>query len=303
MSEKQIKKKDLTPGKREFQGTVATEVECMGPGLHSGGKRRVLIRPAPAGHGIVFRLADGKSAGVPIPALWNHAKVSPLCTSLASGKNTRLRTIEHLMAALYACGVDNADVEVFGREIPVMDGSSQPFVELLDRAGIRSQDQPRRRFILKKTVEVSEEYRVLKAEPAQRFQLVIRTSTKGFGSMVWKGQMNREIFKKEIAAARTFGRLDHGLMAKFFTALTSSPLCQGAGLSTAVVIHRKKILNPEGLRFPDEFARHRVLDLIGDLMLAGGDLIAKVTAKSPVHRLNRKLLEAIFSDPEAWQEI
>lgn len=297
---------DLIPSRRptttEFQGTLAAEVDFQGPGLHSGGTQRIVMRPAPAGHGVSFISGSRKSKGVSFPALWQRAKDSRLCTSLDMGRGARLRTIEHLMAACYACGVDNAEIEVLGREIPIMDGSAKPIVELIERAGVQPLNSPRRRIALRKTIQVRDRNRVLKAEPSPRFHLVVQTSTPGFGRMVWKGPMNRTVFKREIIAARTFGRLDHGLLAKFLTAFSKEPLCQGAGFRTAIVTSRTKVLNPGGLRFPDEFVRHRVLDLVGDLMLAGGDLIAKVTAKSPAHRINRLLLKAIFTDPEAWEE-
>jgi UDP-3-O-[3-hydroxymyristoyl] N-acetylglucosamine deacetylase len=237
-----------------------------------------------------------------IPAKWQTVRDMPLCTCLTAENGTRVRTVEHLMAALYACGIDNAMVELRGREIPILDGSAEPWAASIQSAGILKQEKPRRRIIVRKKIELAEGHGRAIIEPFKFLHLNLRTSTKGFGKMVWKGRMDRELFRRDITPARTFGRLSQGLAARFLTAAMPHPLCQGAGLKTAVVIWQGRILNPEGLRFPDEFVRHRVLDFMGDLMLGGADLIGKITVKSPTHRLNRKILEAIFTDPDAWEE-
>jgi UDP-3-O-[3-hydroxymyristoyl] N-acetylglucosamine deacetylase len=147
---------------------------------------------------------------------------------------------------------------------------------------------------------VQEGRRHLTIKPAPLLRVRVRTHVRNFGRFRWRGPLDRRIFAEEIIPARTYGRLGEGLLAKIFTPLWRDPLCQGANLQSALVLWRGTILNPEGLRSADEFARHRVLDLMGDLMLAGTDIIGQITARSPVHRLNRKLLEAIFNDPEAW---
>lgn len=237
-----------------------------------------------------------------MPATWQNVRDMPLCTCLAAENGAQVRTIEHLMAAFYGCGIDNAFVEVHGRELPILDGSAKPWVELIQDGGIKRLKSPRRRLVLKKTIQVAEGNRCISIEPSKATRVRLRTSTKGFGRMVWRGPMKREVFLQEIAPARTFGRLSQGLAARLLTALAPNPLCQGASLKTAVVISRGRVLNPEGLRYPDEFVRHRVLDLMGDLMLTGADLVGTITAKSPIHRLNRKLIEAIFADPQSWEE-
>lgn len=289
-----------TPLRRQ-QGTVTRPLDQAGPGLHSGGQQRVIIRPAEAGTGILFRHIDRRGRITDIPGLWNHVRDMPLCTCLAAENGVRVRTIEHLMAAFYGCGVDNAIVEVCGKEVPILDGSARPWIESIQSAGVRSQGQPRRRIALRKTVQVADDHRFIKMEPSQRLRLRLRTSTKGFGKMLWRSPMKRDVFVKDIAAARTFGRLGQGLAARLLTKVAPHPLCQGASMKTAIVISRGRVLNPEGLRYPDEFVRHRVLDLMGDLMLAGAELVGTITARSPVHRLNRRLLEAIFADADSWE--
>jgi len=288
--------------KIDHQGTVARPVFMEGPGLHSGGSHRVAIEPAKAGHGIVFRTVDRRGRSAMIPAKWQNVRDMPLCTCLTAENGMRVRTVEHLMAALYACGIDNATVEVHGPEIPILDGSAEPWVSAIQNAGILQQEKPRRRIVVRKKIELAERHGRAIIEPFKFLHLNLRTFTKGYGKMVWKGRMDRELFRKDMAAARTFGRLGQGLAARLLTAAMPHPLCQGAGLKTAVVISQSRILNPEGLRFPDEFVRHRVLDFMGDLMLGGSDVVGKITVKSPTHRLNRKILHAIFSDPEAWEE-
>jgi UDP-3-O-[3-hydroxymyristoyl] N-acetylglucosamine deacetylase len=283
------------------QGTLAGPIAREGPGLHAGGNQRVVINPAPSGHGIVFRQIDRRGRATDIPASWQHVRDSPLCTCLVGENGSRVRTVEHLMAAFYGCGIDNAIVEVRGREVPILDGSARPWIELIQVAGVKHLEQPRRRLVLRKMVEVADGHRRMTIEPFKVMRLNVRTFTRGFGKMVWKGPMRRDLFLTDIASARTFGRLSHGLAARLLTAASPNPLCQGAGMNTAIVISRGRVLNHEGLRYPDEFVRHRVLDLMGDLMLGGADLIGKITAKSPIHRLTRKLLEAIFNDPEAWE--
>lgn len=284
------------------QGTLARTLTQEGPGLHTGGTRRVVIHPAEAGHGIVFRQIDRRGRATNIPAHWRSVLDMPLCTCLAAGNGKRVRTVEHLMAAFYGCGIDNAMVEVHGNEVPILDGSARPWAELIQACGIRQLEQPRRRILIRKKIEVTDGNRRLTIEPGKATRVRLRTSTRGFGKMIWKGPMKREVFLQEIAPARTFGRLSQGLAARLLTAVAPNPLCQGASMKTAIIISRGKVLNPEGLRYPDEFVRHRVLDLMGDLMLAGADLIGMITAKSPIHRLNRQLIDAVFADPQAWEE-
>jgi UDP-3-O-[3-hydroxymyristoyl] N-acetylglucosamine deacetylase len=289
--------------KNDRQGTLAKPFSYEGPGLHSGGKQLVVIHPAEAGAGIVFRQINKRGQTTEIPASWRRVRDMPLCTCLTAENGAKVRTIEHLMAAFYGCGVDNAVVEVSGREIPIIDGSASPWVELIQTAGIRRLEQPRRRIVLNKKIEVTDGNRRITIEPSKVLRVRLKTSTKDFGKMVWRGPMKRRVFLKEIAPARTFGRLSQGLAARLLTAVAPNPLCQGASRKTAIVISRGRVLNTEGLRYSDEFVRHRVLDLMGDLMLAGAELVGTITAKSPVHRLNRKLLEAIFADPQAWEEV
>jgi len=283
------------------QGTVRSPVAFAGPGLHTGGRQKVVVRPAPADHGIVFRSVGCGAEATDIPAHWQNTRELPLCTCLVSERGVQVRTIEHLMAAFYACGVDNALVEVRGGEIPILDGSAKPFVNALQCAGITDLGRARRRIRIRKPLTVQEGGRCLSIKPAPLLRVRVRTHVRNFGRFRWRGPLDRRIFTEEIVPARTYGRLGEGLLARVLTALCRDPLCQGADLQSALVLWRGTILNPEGLRSADEFARHRVLDLMGDLMLAGTDIIGQITARSPVHRLNHQLLQAIFTDPEAWE--
>jgi len=293
----------LTIPSSQQQGTVARSIVCEGPGLHTGRSHHVSIHPAEPDQGIIFRQIDRGGCSTTIPATWQNVRDLPLCTCLCAANGKRVRTVEHLLAAFYGCGIDNAIVELRGREIPILDGSASPWVDLINAGGLELQGKARRRIFLRKKVEVFDGTRCLSIEPSKTPRLRLRTSTKGFGRMVWRGPMKRELFLRDIASARTFGRLSHGLAARLLTAVALNPLCQGASMKTAIVISGGRVLNPEGLRYPDEFVRHRVLDLMGDLMLAGADLVGTISAKSPVHRLNHKLLATIFNDPEAWEEL
>jgi UDP-3-O-[3-hydroxymyristoyl] N-acetylglucosamine deacetylase len=292
----------LKTSKHHRQGTLTKPFSHEGPGLHSGGNQRVIIHPAEAGKGIVFRQINKRGRITDIPATWRRVRDMPLCTCLAAENGAKVRTVEHLMAAFYGCGVDNAAVEVFGEEIPILDGSAAPWIELMHATGVRRLEQPRRRIVLRKKIEVADGNRRITIEPSKVLRVRLRTSTKGFGKMAWRGPMKRSVFCQEIASSRTFGRLSQGLAARLLTSVAPNPLCQGASRKTAIVISRGRVLNAEGLRFPDEFVRHRVLDLMGDLMLAGADLLGTITAKSPIHRLNRQFVEAVFTDPTAFEE-
>jgi UDP-3-O-[3-hydroxymyristoyl] N-acetylglucosamine deacetylase len=283
------------------QGTVRQPAVFEGPGLHSGGTRKAVVFPAPANHGIVFRVFDPRRGATDIAANWRNARQTPLCTCLAAENGVAVRTVEHLLAACYACGIDNAIVEVHGREIPVLDGSALPFIKGFHSAGLKSLGQPRKRLVIRKKLTVEEGKRRITVAPFPELRVRVRTFVRKIGRSRWRGPLDRAVFAGEIAAARTYGRLEEGLLAKAVTSFWREPLCQGAGLDSSVVVWRGKVLNRGGLRFPDEFARHRVLDLMGDLMLAGADIVGRITARSPVHRLNCRLIETIYDDREAWE--
>jgi UDP-3-O-[3-hydroxymyristoyl] N-acetylglucosamine deacetylase len=285
------------------QGTVASPVQSEGLGLHTGGSHRVTILPASADHGIVFRQIDRRDTKTDIPANWRCVRELPLCTCLAAAGRAQVRTVEHLLAACYACGVDSALIEVRGSEIPILDGSAQPWIELIRAAGVTRLEKPRKRLRILQPVTVEDGARRISIRPARYFSVKLRTSVRGFGTSRWQGRMNRKIFREEISKARSFGRLRLGLLAKLFTRFHRDPLCQGANLSSVVAVARGRVLNPGGLRYPDEFVRHRVLDLMGDLMLGGADLIGRIDAQSPVHSLNRRFLEELLSAPLAWERV
>ena len=250
--------------------------------------------------GIVFvktikKWGDVKNK-IEIPAHWQNVKTLPLCTCLASDDGHQIRTIEHLMAAFYACGVDNAVVEVEGSEIPVLDGSSKLFIEGIEATGVIALDQTRIIHQVTAITEFSEGERSIKIEPADNLEFDISIVLSHFGRLHWQGEVTPEIFKQEMSSARTFGRLKNGLLAKL-TRFQKDPICLGANMKTALVIDSKdNILNKDGLRMENEIIYHRVLDLVGDLMLANGHIQGKITAKSSAHRLNHGLLKNLFTE-------
>ena len=285
------------------QGTVARDICFAGPGLHTGRQCRAMVKEAPTGHGIVFRLLDKRGREKLIRADWRNVRDLPLCTCLTDGSRSQVRTVEHLLGALFACGIDNALVEVEGEEIPLLDGSAKPFVDALSHA-IKVQIAPRRVTKILKWLNLEDGPRWIKIRPSKTFRLEIQTYVEPFGRLPWwRSDVTRSFFAKEIAPARTFGSLREGLLAKTLTWMLPNPVCLGANTMNTVAISRGSVVTPGGLRFPDEFVRHRALDLVGDLMLSGTDFQGRFVCFSPTHRMTRQALEAIFSKPEFYETL
>lgn len=282
------------------QQTITQKIYLEGKGLHTGRHAKLCIHPASDNTGIRFRRIDPKGKNTEIPALWTETKELPLCTCIVGKNGIQVRTIEHLMAAFYACQIDNALVEIQGEELPIFDGSSHVFVEALDAAGVTPQESTRRVIRILKTIEIQENERRIKIEPADSFSIDLSISLAKFGPFNWSGPVDPATFKQEITSARTFGRLKNGLFAKIATCFWKDPVCLGADRGSALVLVGNKVLNKGGLRMPDEFIRHRVLDAVADMTLAGAPLKGKITGSSTAHRLNHDLLRTLFSDDDAW---
>lgn len=292
----------MNPGADNLQGTVRAVVNLAGRGLHTGRKSRLTIHPAPAHHGIVFHLAGKAGTTTKIPADWRKVRRLPLCTALSDGARPQVRTVEHLLAACYGCGLDNAIMEVSGAEIPLLDGSAKPFIDSITGAGIERQPAKRKTIRVTKTLQVEDGPRWVKVEPHDTLRVAVQTYFKPFGRLPWCDQeIRRENFADEIAPARTYGLLGEGLAAKLTTWFWRDPICLGVNARNAVSVWRGRVVTPGGLRYPDEYSRHRVLDWVGDLMLAGADFRARFTCFSPTHHLARKTLEAIFSNRDACE--
>lgn len=279
-----------------MQGTIKSPVSFKGRGLHTGKRSHISVHPADENTGINFKRIDKAGQNTTILAHWKNTKKLPLCTCIASPDNgVHVRTIEHLMAAFYACGIDNALVEVNGSELPIMDGSSEPFIKEISHAGVIEQGSPRKIFYLKESYKVSEGDKMIIIEPATSLSIDVTISLRKIGRLNWSGEVTPELFKSEIASARTFGRLKSGILAQL-TRFSKDPICLGANTRTAlVVVGGDKVLNKGGLRMSNEYVRHRVLDLMGDFILSGGHVCGKITAVSPAHRLTHELLKKILS--------
>jgi UDP-3-O-[3-hydroxymyristoyl] N-acetylglucosamine deacetylase len=281
------------------QRTLKSLIRASGVGLHTGAKVRIALRPAPADAGIVFRRVDLPSP-VDIPARAELVGEARLASTLIKG-DTKIHTVEHLMSAFSGLGVDNVYVDLDASELPIMDGSASPFVLLLQQAGIEEQAAPKRFLRVKKTVEVKEGDKWARLEPYEGFRLsfsiefrhpVIEKSTQAVTI-----DFAETSYLKEIARARTFGFMHE------VEDLKDSGLALGGGLDNAVVLDEQGVLNAEGLRFADEFIRHKLLDAIGDLYLMGRPLLAAFTAHKSGHALNNRLARAILAEPGALETV
>jgi UDP-3-O-acyl N-acetylglucosamine deacetylase len=266
-----------------IQATIRREVSLEGIGLHSGVPTRMVLTPASADTGIVFRGPDGTL----IPGNAEHVVDSNFATTVGAF-GVRVRTIEHLMAAAAAMGVDNLIAEVSGGEVPAADGSARPFVDLLASAGVAALPAPRRALAIDEPLRVGDDSRWIHVLPAESFRIsyTLDNSHPAIGVQAASFELTEEAFTKEVAPARTYGFLrDVPMMRK-------NGLALGGSLDNAVVVGKRSVLN-DSLRFADEFVRHKVLDLVGDLFLLGQPIIAHVVARNAGHALNFELVKAI----------
>ncbi len=278
------------------QQTLKNPINCSGVALHSGAKVSMVLHPAEADTGIVFRRTDA-AGGSEVQALWRNAIETPLCTTLVDGRGNQIATIEHLMAALAGCGIDNAVIELNGPEVPIMDGSAAPFVFLIECAGVAVQDSPRRALRILSDVAVSEPHRAAALAPGSGYTVgfEIEFPNTLIGRQEWFTEVSESAFKRDVARARTFG------LAQDIEKMRAMGLARGGSLENAIVVNGQEIVNDDGLRFENEFVRHKVLDSIGDLYMAGAPIIGHFQGDRAGHALTLRLLHALFADEDAWE--
>jgi len=279
------------------QRTLKNVIRATGVGLHTGDKVLLTLRPAAPDTGIVFRRVDLPEP-VEIRALPHHVHDTRLCTALEQN-DARVATVEHLMSAFAGLGIDNAYVDLTAGEVPIMDGSAGPFVFLLQSAGIVEQPVPKKFIRVKKTVEVHEGDKWVRFEPYFGFKINFtidfdHPAVEHTGQTV-KIDFADNSYIKEVSRARTFGFMHE------VETLRNMGLARGGSLDNAIVLDEYRILNSDGLRYDDEFAKHKVLDAIGDLYMLGYPLLGAFTAHKSGHALNNKLLLALMADAEAWE--
>lgn len=279
------------------QRTLKSLVRATGVGLHTGQKVTVTLRPAHPDTGVVFRRVD-LAAPVDIPARADLVGETRLSSCLVQG-GAKVYTVEHLMSALAGLGVDNVYVDLDGPEVPIMDGSAAPFVLLVQQAGLQEQSAPKRFLRVKKRVEVKDADKWARFDPYEglklSFSIVFNHPVIDKSSQSVTVDFAHTSYLKEIARARTFGFM-HDVES-----LRDSGLALGGGLDNAVVLDEYRVLNAEGLRFADEFIRHKVLDAIGDIYLLGKPLLGAFSAHKSGHALNNRLLRALLAEPSAWE--
>jgi UDP-3-O-[3-hydroxymyristoyl] N-acetylglucosamine deacetylase len=276
------------------QLTIQRPAEIEGVGLHTGVPGRLRLLPAPADTGIVFRRTDLDNFEIEAH-INNLARVSYATSLMRQG--VLISTTEHLLAALYSCGVDNVYAEIDALEVPILDGSSKPFIELLERAGTRRLRRRRRYIKVTKPLEFCDGDRRIGIYPADEFrvQCMVDYGHPAIGPQDVEMGVDRQAFSRELAPARTFGFL------KDFAGLQAMGLIRGGSLANAIVLDDKSILNGP-LRFPDEFGRHKALDLIGDLALVGRPLLASIVAHRAGHSLHTQLVTRLLEDHSLWVE-
>ena len=278
------------------QRTLKASVSCMGVGLHSGQTVRLTLNPAAVNAGIIFRRSDVSTDQAEILARWHNVVDTRMCSVLGNAYGVTIGTVEHIMAAMAGCGIDNAEIEVDGSEVPIMDGSSEPFVSLIKSAGVLEQKLARRVIRICKEIKVSVGDSKASLKPGNYLDLNFKIDfeSKAVARQEFSLGLMNGSFCKELARARTFGFLHE------VEKMQAAGLAKGGSLENAVVVNGDKVLNEGGLRFDDEFVRHKMLDAVGDLYLAGAPIIGCFSGARSGHAANNALLRALFSDDEAW---
>jgi UDP-3-O-[3-hydroxymyristoyl] N-acetylglucosamine deacetylase len=281
------------------QNTLKSAVTFTGLGLHSGRPVRMVVRPAAAEHGLWFRRTDVLNHDALISAHWSSVKPSRLCTVIANAAGDEVSTIEHLMAALAGCGIHNALIEIDGPEVPILDGSAAPFVDAFLARGLIEQSAPVRAIRVLQTVEVREGDAVARLEPSDmleiRFQIDFAEA--GIGKQSRQLNMSNGAFVRELADSRTF------CLQADVDAMRANGLALGGTFDNAVVFDGGRVLSPGGLRHVDEPVRHKMLDAMGDLALAGGPILGLYTGIRAGHALTNRLLRALFARQDAFRMV
>jgi UDP-3-O-[3-hydroxymyristoyl] N-acetylglucosamine deacetylase len=281
------------------QRTLNNTIRATGVGLHSGNKVYMTLRPAPVDHGIVFRRTDLEPA-VEVPASAALVTETTLCTGLTCGQ-AKVQTVEHLMSAAAGLGIDNMIVELSSAELPIMDGSSGPFVFLLQSAGIAEQDAPKRFIRILKEIEVREGDKIARFTPYDGFRLDFTIQFDH--PMIPAKQSHHRLefstpaYIKEISRARTFGFM------RDLEYMRDLNLALGGSMDNAIVLDEFRVLNDDGLRYADEFVRHKILDAIGDLYLVGAPILGAYEGYKSGHALNNKLARALLAQADAWERV
>ena len=277
------------------QRTVVKRVSCTGVGLHSGKPATLTLAPAAPDAGVSFVRMD---LGVEIPARNEFVCDTTLSTNLALGA-ARVHTVEHVLAALHGMGVDNCRVEVDGPEIPILDGSAAPFVALVQEAGVQVQRVGKRWLVIDQPVEIRDGDKLVRLEPADAFSVEFTADFNHplITNQAFKAVLSDRVFERELARARTFCFL------RDIERMQAAGLAKGGSLENAIVVDEFSILNPEGLRFADEFARHKALDAVGDLALFGLPVVGAFVADRSGHALNQALIRKVLADPTSHRVV
>jgi UDP-3-O-[3-hydroxymyristoyl] N-acetylglucosamine deacetylase len=277
-----------------LQRTIKTPAEITGVGLHSGADIKLRLRPADANTGIIFHRREGERV-VAIKAIADNVIDTRLATVLGRD-GLSVSTVEHFLAALAACGVDNLHVDIDGPEIPILDGSAAPFVKLVEEAGIEGLEAARRFIAIRKPISLIEGEKRISIIPSRfsRITFDIAFEHKAIALQQYSMKFSTESFQREIAPARTFGFLHE------VEYLKANGLARGGSLANAVVIDDDGVMNPEGLRYQDEFVRHKILDSFGDFSLLGAPMLGHIRAFKAGHDLNAKMVRKILASPDHW---
>ncbi len=282
------------------QMTLQRPIQAAGVGLHSGNKVTMRMKPAPVNTGIVFRRMDLEPM-VELPARAELVKETTLCTGLSNEQGVKVLTIEHLMAAIASLGIDNAYIELDAPEVPIMDGSANPYLFLLQSAGIAEQSASKQYLRIRKTIRVEDGDKWAEFRPHHGFRLDFSIDfnhpeiSRSAQRMVL--DFSAESFNREISRARTFGFM------KDIEFLRANNLCLGGSMENAIVLDEYRILNPDGLRDPDEFVKHKILDAVGDLYLAGHAILGEFRAHKSGHALNNQLVRAVLAEASCYDMV
>jgi len=288
---------DINPDNQNQQ-TIKDSITISGVGLHSGKQVEMTLLPAGINHGVKFVRSDKKDDNE-IQAIWSNVTETVLSTTISNQIGLKISTIEHLMSALSGLHIDNLLIYINASEVPIMDGSSKPFVDLIEKVGVKIQNKKRKLLNIKKDIEVKNENSSVKIVPNKQFSIdfEIDFPSQLVSKQSCQLQLINGNYKTDIASARTFG------FEKDVQYLRSNGLALGGSLENAVVVGENKILNKDGLRFSDEFVRHKILDSIGDLYLAGSPILGYFYGNKSGHHLNNQLLRKLFSDESNFEYI